>query len=475
MKKSFIAAICLAAGTLGGAALRPASIFSDHMVLQQHTQAPVWGFASPGKVVTVTPSWDASAASAATAEPDGRWTVSISTPAASYAPQSLTIATTDSTLTLSDVLIGEVWLCSGQSNMEMPLRGFWTQPVEGAREAIAKSMRYPGIRVATVPKSASYTPLADTRTEWKRSTPANAADFSALAYFFARHLNEMLDVPVGIISCAYGGSKVEGWMPRQILDTYPGWDMEAERDSTLNEWERIGVMYNAMLLPVVPYAIRGFLWNQGESNVGRHAEYPAHQADMVAHWRGLWGGRQLPFYFVELPGWDYSNPAGVDAALFRECQHLAAEMIPNSGIVCTSDLVRPDEVDDIHASRKEEIGERLALMAAARTYGIEGIPYSYPRFKSMEVNGDTAELHFTGADAGFTPNGELEGFEVAGSDGIFRPARAVEQTGKPGITVHRPEGADRIAAVRYCFRNFAIGKVHDLMGMPLVPFRSDRP
>lgn len=475
MKKTISALTCALLAALPATALRPAAIFSDHMVLQHSSPARMWGFAAPGRTVTVTPSWPGAEAATAVTGPDGRWDVTITTPAASYTPYSVTLATADSTVTLNDVLAGEVWLCSGQSNMEMPLRGFYTQPVEGARRAIVTSGRYPGVRVATVPKAGSYTPMADTQTEWKLSTPAAAADFSAVGYFFARHLNDMLDVPVGIISCAYGGSKVEGWMPREILDTYPGWDIDAERDSTaLQEWERIGVMYNAMLLPVTPYTVRGFLWNQGESNVGRHHEYPSHQADMVAHWRHLWGDKELPFYFVELPGWEYDDPAGTQAALFRECQHRAARMIPNSGVVCTSDLVKPDEVKDIHASRKEEIGERLAMMAAARTYGIEGVPCTYPEFRSMDVEPDRAVLHFDNADSGFTPNDELEGFEVAGSDGVFHPARATEDLYTRDIIVHRPAEADSIKAVRYCFRNFAIGSVHDLMGMPLIPFRTDK-
>lgn len=475
MKKTLTALVCALLGALPGAALRPASIFSDHMVLQHSAPARLWGFASPGRTVAVTPSWPGAETVTAVTGPDGRWDVAVATPAASYTPYSITVATADSTFTLSDVLSGEVWLCSGQSNMEMPVRGFRTQPVVGARRAIATSRRYPGVRVATVPKTGSYTPLADTRTEWKLSTPAAAGEFSAVGYFFARHLNDMLDVPVGIIICAYGGSKAEGWMPREILDTYPGWDIDAERDSTtLQEHERIGVMYNAMLLPVAPYTVRGFLWNQGESNVGRHNEYPSHQADMVAHWRRLWADDSLPFYFVELPGWEYGDPQGTDAAVFRECQHEAARIIPNSGIVCTSDLVNPDEVTDIHASRKEEIGERLALMAAARTYGMEGVPHTYPEYRSMDVEPDRAVLHFANADNGLTPHGELEGFEVAGTDGVFHPAHAFEELDGRDIIVQRPDGVDTIKAVRYCFRNFAIGKVHDLMGMPLIPFRTDR-
>lgn len=463
------ATCCLSAG-----ALRPANIFSDHAVLQQDTTVNIWGFASPGKTVSVTPSWPGATAATAETGKDGRWDAQIATPKASYTPYQITIATPDSSLTLNDILLGEVWLASGQSNMEMPLRGFWTQPVEGARRAISTARRYPGIRMATVPKRGAYEPQSDVPTEWKTSTPANAWDFSALGYFFARHLNELIDTPVGIISCAYGGSKVEGWLPEDILDTYPGWDMEAERDSTLREWERIGVMYNAMLLPVTPYTVRGFLWNQGESNVGRHDEYPAHQADMVAHWRKLWGNDRIPFYFVELPGWDYSDPQGTDAALFRECQRLAAETIPDAGIVCTVDLVRPDELDDIHASMKEEIGERMALLAGAETYGIPGLPYTYPTFKSMEIKGYEAHLSFENADGGLSPNGPVEGFEVAGTDGVFHPAEAVIPLSQLGLTVKKPDRVDEIKAVRYCFRNFCIGQVHDMMGMPLKPFRTDK-
>lgn len=476
MNRQIIALAAAAASVLPVCALRTASIYSDHMVLQQQTQARISGFASPGKRVSITPSWPGAATATAVTGRDGRWQVSVTTPEASYTPYTINISTPDSTVNLSDVLVGEVWIASGQSNMEMPLRGFWTQPVRGARRAIATARHYPGVRMATVPKAGAYEPKADTDTRWLTSTPANATDFSALAYFFARHLNDLLDVPVGIISCAYGGSKVEGWLPKRILDTYPHWNMDAERDSTLREWERIGVMYNAMLLPVAPYTARGFLWNQGESNVGRHDEYPRHQADMVAHWRELWGDSTaaMPFYFVELPGWEYSDPQGTDAALFRECQHRAAQLIPNSGIVCTSDLVDETEIDDIHASRKEEIGERMALMAGARTYGIDGLPYTYPTFRSMDIDGDTATLHFDNASHGFTPNENLQGFEVAGTDGVFHPAEAREVYDTRDIAVTRPAGVDRICAVRYCFRNFAVGRVHDLYGMPLVPFRTDR-
>ena len=461
------AAVCSASS------LRLPAIIGDNAVIQQDTDIALWGWAKPGSTVTATPSWQAGAATA-TAGADGKWTLELHTPKASYTPLEITFSDSDGeSKTISNLLSGEVWLASGQSNMEMPLRGFWTQPVEGAAQAIAYSGRYPGIRMALIPKSASYTPLDDTTTEWKVSNPANAHDFSALAWFFATSLSDMLDVPVGIINCAYGGSKVEGWIPREILDTYPDWSVEKEMaDSTLQEYERINVMYNAMLNPVAGYTLRGFLWNQGESNVGRHAEYPAHQADMVAHWRERWGNEKLPFYYVELPGWNYGNPSATNAALFRECQNKAESMIPNSAIVSTSDLIYPYELEDIHASKKKEIGERLAFKAAALTYGIDGIPHEFPRFKSATIEGNRAVLDFTGADGGFTPNDVLEGFEVAGDDRVFHPADATEDWNTRQIIVTSDKVSD-IKSVRYCFRNFAIGKVKNMYGMPLVPFRTD--
>lgn len=448
-------------------------IVGDNMVVQQNSDVRLWGWATPGRSVTVAGSWNPDRKVSARAGSDGRWTVELPTPAASFEPQTISISGDGSDITVGNVLVGEVWFCSGQSNMEMPLRGFWTQPVEGAAQAIAYSGKYPGIRVATVPKLAAYTPQDRVTSPWKESKPENAAEFSALAYFFAQSLTDILDVPVGIISCAYGGSKVEGWQSREQLALYPEWDVDAEAaNPDISEWERINVMYNAMLHPLIGYNVRGFLWNQGESNVGRHDTYPAHQRDMVAEWRHKWNLGELPFYFVEIPGWEYGNPDGDEAALFRECQHKAAEITPNSGIVCTSDLVYPYEVKDIHARKKREIGERLAFMAAARTYGVAGVPDEYPRFKEMTVDGSNAVLTFDGAPGGFTPNQELEGFEAAGADGVFRPAVARENPKTLAIEISCPE-AGEIKNVRYNFKNFAIGKVFNMMGMPLIPFRTD--
>ena len=462
------------AATLSASAIQLPEIISDNAVLQQQSDALLWGWAEPGTEVSVMPGWSGNTYTAQ-AGSDGRWEVRVATPEASFTPYSITFAEGTDSIRIDNVLIGEVWLCSGQSNMEMPLRGYWTQPIEGAASTIAYSGKYPGIRVVTIPKLGAYTPQQRVSGTWKESNPANAADFTALGYHFAQSLTDMLNVPVGIISCAYGGSKVEGWIPREKLDTYPGWDMAKEEAlplDSLKEWERIGVMYNAMLHPIIGYGIKGILWNQGESNVDRPAEYPQHQADMAEIWRDQWGLGHLPFYYVEMPSWNYGDPQGTSAAIFREAQHRGTELIPNSGIVCTTDLVYPFELEDIHARKKKEIGERMAFMAAARTYGLHGVPHTYPTFKKMTVDGNRAVLDFDNADGGFTPNDVLEGFEVAGADHVFHPANATEDWNTRQIIVTSPD-VDNIEAVRYCFRNFAPGKVADMMGMPLVPFRTD--
>lgn len=447
-------------------------IISDNAVLQQNSAARLWGWTEPGRKVNVTPSWDGKTYTAK-ADKTGRWDVNVNTPEASFTPWSITFDDGKDPKTISNVLIGEVWFCSGQSNMEMPLRGFGIQPIEGAGQAIAYSGKYPHIRMANVPKRQEYEVQDRVPGKWNVSSPANAAEFSALAYFFARSLADIINTPVGIINCAYGGSKLESWLPKEKLDTYPGYDMAAEKnDTTVDPWHRIGVLYNGMLHPLIGYTVKGFLWNQGESNVGKHNEYPSHQRDMVELWRKEWGNPDLPFYFVEMPPWSYGAPEADYAAKFRECQHEAARITPNSDIVCTTDLIYPYELEDVHASRKQPIGERLAFLAAAKTYGIKGIHTQYPTFKDVDYQGDKAVLTFNNAYGGLNPNRDIQGFEVAGEDRVFHPATAVEDWNTFTITVSSPEVSD-IKSVRYCFKNFAIGTLRDMLGLPLVPFRTD--
>lgn len=458
----------------GFAKIHMPNIFSDNMVLQADTTALLWGNASPGAKIEINSSWGAS--SSAVADKEGKWKASIPTPKPSYDPLSLSVTDTkdNTSINFLNILAGEVWIASGQSNMEMPLRGYMNQPIEGAGDEITFSSKLgKGIRFINVPRTISYTPQDNINATWQVSNPQTVAELSALAWFFARNLQDIIDRPIGIINASYGGSKVEGWVPEEILANYPDRNYNAEKeDDSINNWERVGVMYNSMLFPVAGYTARGFLWNQGESNVGGHDYYPYRQNDMVEHWRSLWKNPDMQFYFVELPGWDYGDVNRTDAAFFREAQHKAEEITPGSHIVCTSDLVYPDEPDDIHARNKRDLGKRLAASAASFSYGIKGIPHKYPTFKSVELNGDKAVLSFNDAWQGFTPNEDLQGFEVAGEDRVFYPAKAEIDRNAPVITVSN-ENVKDIKAVRYCFKNFAIGQIHDSYGLPLVPFRTD--
>lgn len=449
------------------------NVFTDNMVIQADTIAKLWGKASPDSEVRIEGSWgiDTSVKS----DKNGKWKADISTPAPSFDPVSITITDLKDRdlVILNNVLPGEVWIASGQSNMEMPLRGFWHQPVEGAGDEIMFSEKNgKGIRFLNVPRVKSYEPLEDFQGGWQISTPETSAEFSAVAWFFARFLKDIIDRPIGIISNAWGGSKVEGWVSPEILATYPDRDYEAEKDSLMNDWERVGIMYNSQLYPVAGYTAKGFLWNQGESNVGRHKDYPTRQNDMVELWREIWQNPDMPFYFVELPGWEYDDVNGTSAALFREAQHKAESFTKNSHIISTSDLVYPDEADDIHARNKLEIGKRLAAQAATFSYGKKGIPHKYPKFRSADIKGNRAEIFFDNIWQGFTPNDELEGFEVAGEDRIFYPAKAYPFRNGLSIIVES-DNVSEIKSIRYCFKNFAIGKVHDSFGLPLVPFRTD--
>lgn len=448
-------------------------IISDHMVLQQQAQTKLWGWSKPGETITVSPDWIKALKVKANA--DGYWEVVVETPTASDKAYTISFKDSDSDISVRDVLMGEVWLCSGQSNMQMPLKGFPWQPVENSLEAIATSGNYPMIRMANIGHRRNYEPQETVDGKWLESKPENAAEFSATGYFFARRLNEILHIPVGIINCSYGGSKVEGWLPKWKLDEYPDIDVEKEKatpDSILRGWDRSNVMYNAMLHPLTRYAVKGFAWNQGEANVGKHKDYAMRLADMVKIWRDEWGLGNLPFLIVEIPAWHYNDPDGSSAAFLREAQRESVKIIPDAKVVSTVDLVYPHEYYDIHASKKQEIGDRLAYAALSDTYGIKGIPSVYPTFRSMEVKGNIAKLTFNDIEGGMTPHKVIEGFEVAGPDHKFYPAQATADRDTHIVTVSC-DSVEKIESVRYCFKNFAIGKLHSTNGLPLLPFRTD--
>lgn len=460
----------------GLSALELPAQLGDHAVLQQQCDAKLWGWASPGATVTVTPSWSKKKVSTK-ADSEGRWSVKVATPAASYQPYSISFKEGREEITISDILIGEVWLAAGQSNMEMPMMGFNAQPVEGAGPDIARSGRLRDrVRMAYIVRGDEYEPQERIGGEWKVASPENTPAFSAQGFYFARELNDIIDVPVGILCVSYGGTQIEGWLPRDILDRF-GYDFEAmmaEKDRL--PAYRYSTKYSSMVCPLIGYGIKGFLWNQGESNVSNPDRYCELLTEMVARWRSDWGDsdNSLPFYQTENPGFGWWQPDAIPAALVREQQQKAAKVIPNCGITCTNDLTYPYEVDVIHGTRKREIGERMAWQVAERQYGIKGMPWRCPEFRSLSKGEDgTVRVAFDNVACGLTPNvGNVEGFEVAAADGKFHKADAKVDWNTAEVILTCPDVAD-IKDVRYCFKNFCPGTLRNSYGMPAMPFRTD--
>lgn len=442
-------------------------ILSDNMVLQQKTKVNIWGKATAGKTVEVKPSWSSTIAKATT-DQDGKWIVSIETPDASFTPYSITI-TDGEEVVLNNVLIGEVWLASGQSNMEMPLNGFWNNPIMNANEDIALSAQNKGIRFATIPQTESFEPQETVKGTWKVCNPENAAWFSATAYHFAQTLTKSLNIPIGIIVSSWGGTKVEGWTNREILETYPDVNLDEKAIEAVNPMGRPLLKYNAMIHPLKNYTISGFIWYQGESNAYAPNLYAKRLANMVELWRKDWGLGNLPFYYVDIAPYDYGE---MNAAFFREAQYKAQEIIPNSGMITTNDLVEPYEINNIHPMNKTDIGKRLGFMALNNTYGYKNVVARGPEYKSMELKDGKIILTFNNTETGFAGTDGLKGFEIAGSDKQFHPAKAEIDYSNRTVIVSSDEVSDPVAA-RYCFKNFQIGNLYNTRELPAAPFRTD--
>ncbi len=368
MKRPIFLLLALGLSLSGNGRVRLPSLVGSGMVLQRNSDARIWGRAEPGRRVTVTPSWGAEPA-AVRADGSGRWSVRIETPDAG-GPHTLTIDDGDP-LVLDDILIGEVWLCSGQSNMEMPLRGFDSQPVNGSLETAMLAGEHPEIRLFRVSRAVSHEPQEDCTGTWQVSSMRSASGFSAVGYHFGLCLARALGIPIGLIESDWGATRIEAWMSREaarnvrhdILAT------DAEHDPQ----NRTGALYNAMIRPLTPYTLRGFVWYQGESNKGCHADYARNMAAMVAEWRDAWGGgERMPFYYVQLAPFDYDIPMHrfrgernpVLLPLLVEAQLRALELIPNADMAVNTDL---GDAREIHPPGKRIVGQRLALLALAGT------------------------------------------------------------------------------------------------------------
>lgn len=451
----------------------PSAMVGDNMVVQQNSEARLSGWATPGSRVTITPSWDNVSVST-TADKSGKWSAVIGTPAGSFEPQTIVISDGEP-LTISNVLVGEVWLASGQSNMQMPLKGFPGCCTLGGYDEIASSRNEAGrIRFFTVPLTQSYEPLDTVEASWTVPSPETSPEYSALAWHFAKRMTDVLDVPVGIVSAAYGGAKVESWTRREILETYPDVSLDPSVIERTTHYLRPLLMYNAMFNPIKNYTYKGIVWYQGCSNVSTYQTYTDRLATMVKDWRAEIGLGDIPFYAVEIAPYDYNAPDEVGKSpLLREAQWRAIELIPNSDMISINDLVSPSERFNIHPANKEAAGKRLCDLALNKTYGKKQFPCVSPRYKSHKFKDGAAWVAIDSPSDGICRNYDIKGFEVAGADRVFHPADSVWLHWQTNEMVVSSKAVAEPVAVRYCWRDFLPGNLHAGNYLPLIPFRTD--
>lgn len=453
------------------AQLKLPALFSDHMVLQQNIQAPIWGWGEPNTEIKLTTSWDDQTYSVETNR-KGEWQLKVSTPTAG-GPYSLSVAQNNQKLTVDNVLIGEVWLCSGQSNMEMPLKGYPGQPVKGGNESIVHSTN-DKIRLITIPRDSKVIPNDDFIGQWQAARPEVTSEFSATAWYFGNLLQQVLNIPVGLIHVSYGGSNIQAWMSAEMLEDFDGIDVP-KKQKDIDEPNRTATaLYNGMLAPTIGYGIKGVIWYQGESNYDRPFQYLDLFKTMVAQWRKQWGLGEFPFYFAQIAPFDYSvfTPDTVvekyNSAYLREAQLKASHEIPNSGMAVLLDI---GEQDIIHPKHKKVGGQRLAYLALAKTYGVKGFEFQSPEFNAMESKGSSLILSFNNVPNGLMSRVEhIRGFEIAGEDQIFYPANAFLR--RKSVILSSPR-VEKPIAVRYLFNDYVEAEVFSNGGLPLSSFRTD--
>jgi sialate O-acetylesterase len=440
------------------------SIFGDNMVLQQQSDVAVWGKAAPGASVTVKTSWNGKSWSAR-ADNNGYWKLKVSTPSAG-GPYTVTISD-GKPVTLKNVMIGEVWICSGQSNMEMPMKGYRNQPITGSNECVATCSN-DQIRLITVPRVTSLIPLDDFTGSWKLCEPENVIDFSATAYFFGLMLNKTLKVPVGLICTAWGGTRIEPWISEAGIKNFDWVKLpDKSQDPKTYNQQTPTVLFNAMINPLAGYGIRGAIWYQGESNRNEPKQYQKLLPGLADNWRSVWGIGEFPFYYVQIAPFEY-GPTGINSAFLREAQLKAVSEGKNMGMACIMDT---GEIDNIHPANKKAAGDRLAYQALVKTYGKKGIACDGPVLKEMKIEGSLIKLTFDNAPNGIMSIGkELHCFEVAGANKRFYPAKAFVTN--EGITLFCPPVAAPVA-VRYAFRDFIVGDLFNIEGIPTSSFRTD--
>ncbi|MBO4455501.1 MAG: sialate O-acetylesterase [Bacteroidales bacterium] len=452
-------------------------LFSDHAVFQQDAQAPVWGWGTPGAEVSVKASWNKKAVKTKVAA-DGSWRVVIATPKADGLSHSIVVKSGKESLSVNDIALGEVWICSGQSNMEMPVRGFGFQEVEGATEAImAAPETASAVRVFDIKTWKRSEPEKDVDAAWELSGPGVAAKTSAVAYFFARRLTKSIGVPVGIIVNAWGGSRIEPWMTRETIED-AGLTEEELADiykikEDPNRWpETPELIWNGRVAPIVGYAAKGILWYQGCSNIGQKC-YDKLQNAMVTMWRKAWGCGDLPFIYALLAPYEHGDADGRWRPFFVEGQMRTADAIPNAWYVCTETIGNKTV---IHPAQKKEVADMMVMRALQSVYGRDcGINIEPTVPKDIEFGQDGVVkivLSNTWSDLMSITARSITGFELAGEDRVFHLATAEVNWDGNTLLVRCPEVPNPVA-VRYAWRNWMGANLAKSSGIPVPPFRSD--
>lgn len=460
MKKLLLLSIMISCASTLLAIIRLPPIMSSNMVLQQNSKAGLWGWADPSERFTISCSWT-TVVDTVTAFNSGKWKAKVSTPPAG-GPYTITIRGRRNTIVLENILIGEVWICSGQSNMEM-------SNTKHIQDELPNS-KNDKIRFFTVAKKTSEYPQDHCEGEWVSCNEETLRRFSAAGYFFGKKLHTELNVPIGLIQSAWSGTPVELWEPAEVIDSDPVMKEAATkiRDVTYRP-NKPALIYNAMIYPISNYTIAGVIWYQGEGNTARAHAYEKMFTGMIGAWRKQFGS-EFPFYYVQIAPYTYENT--YEAALLME-QQTRSLSYPKTGMVVITDLV--DNVKDQHPKNKLDVGLRLANIALAETYRKE-IPvpvYKNPVYKKMEVNKGRINLYFDNAPNGFIIKGDsakATEFLIAGSDQNFLPADVKIE--KDRIVVSNKQISNPVA-VRFSFSNTGMSNLFNKEGLPVVPFRTD--
>lgn len=483
----FLVAVAGWAAAPARADVKPHPLFTDNMVLQQGAEVPVWGKADPGEKVTVELARLSAAAAPVTAETtadaDGKWTAKLPKQTAGTG-FTLTIKGKNR-VELKNAAVGEVWIASGQSNMEWPIDQAWDA------EKFKAAAKNPSLRLFTVQKRTATAPITDQDdlkhfTKWDEAGPDTIGGFSAVAYHFGNHLQKSLNVPVGIIHTSWGGTPAEAWTSKEALEAVPELQYYVERSATAAKGKKpVGPgtpssLYNAMIHPLLPFAIKGAIWYQGESNAGKAYEYRTLFPTMIEDWRKRWG-RELPFLCVQLAPFNNGDADAVQYAELRDAQLLATKKLKNVGMAVITDV---GNLFDIHPKDKLTVGTRLGLAARGMVYG-QKIIYSGPAYRDMKADGGNLVLSFDNlggglaarsSPIGFSGTGIVNGFEVCGEDREFYPAKAVIKS--ETVVVNSPKVSKPVAA-RFGWKNYPVVNLYNksadgkLVALPASPFRTD--